>query len=94
MNSSRRKETFRSSTKKRYDSRRDWLNAVKAVPCADCGNSYPPECMDFDHKDPLTKAFHIGNALSKRLSTIIAEIEKCEVVCANCHRIRTYRRKK
>ena len=52
--------------------------------------------MDFDHVDPETKRFTIGrDGWNKR--TIIdlrEEIAKCEVVCANCHRIRTASRKR
>lgn len=46
--------------------------------------------MDFDHVGD--KAFNIATAIDKRWSEIQAEIKKCDVVCANCHRIRTYTR--
>ena len=40
------------------------------------------------------KSFSIGQALSrKRRQAILDEIEKCEVVCANCHRRRTAQRR-
>jgi hypothetical protein len=58
-------------------------------PCADCGES-DPIVLEFDHLGD--KLFNIGEALTYRnWESILAEIEKCEVVCANCHRRRTKR---
>lgn len=58
----------------------------------DCGVSYPSYVMDFDHRDPSLKKFELGDALSKvySIQLVLDEIAKCDVVCANCHRIRTY----
>ena len=67
------------------------LSALKSGPCMDCGGRFPPECMDFDHvrgekRDGVARMFDYSPALLE------AEIAKCELVCANCHRIRTKRR--
>jgi hypothetical protein len=65
----------------------------KSRPCADCGVTYPPYVMDFDHvrgKKIREIAVMRGSVSTQ---TLMAEIAKCEVVCANCHRIRTYRRR-
>jgi hypothetical protein len=59
----------------------------ESKPCSDCGRYYPYYVMDFDHKDPNTK---IGNPFSLREDLIEQEILKCDLVCANCHRIRTH----
>jgi hypothetical protein len=60
-------------------------------PCCDCGET-DPVVLEFDHLDPDEKAFTIGTALSHRnWQTILDEIEKCQVVCANCHRRRHYK---
>lgn len=50
--------------------------------------------MDFDHKDKSLKLGNIAHMAVRNwsLEKIKQEINKCEVVCANCHRIRTYRR--
>lgn len=50
--------------------------------------------MDFDHLDD--KEFEISKAISRNinLQRILAEIEKCDLICANCHRARTYLRSK
>lgn len=60
-------------------------------PCVDCGES-DPVVLEFDHL--RDKAFDIGQGLARRRwAAVLAEIEKCEVVCANCHRRRTARRR-
>ena len=72
--------------------RTQWLLTFFAEhPCLDCGES-DPVVLEFDHLGD--KAFNVAQALSyRRWTTILAEIEKCEVVCANCHRRRTARRR-
>jgi hypothetical protein len=63
--------------------------------CSDCGVSGAqyPDILDFDHVG--IKKFEIGSWAKSALSieTVEAEIKKCEVVCANCHRIRTLKRR-
>lgn len=79
---------------KREEKRRElraWLNEQKCIPCADCKGTFPSMCMDFDHRDRNDKSFGIGrwaNGMSR--ATLAVEIAKCDVVCANCHRIRTH----
>lgn len=71
----------------------EYMNKVKDVPCADCHVKYMPFAMDFDHVRG-TKVANLSNMKGRLFSMdkIIEEIAKCEVVCANCHRIRTYNR--
>jgi hypothetical protein len=70
------------------------LDRLRDVPCADCGERFPPCSMDFDHRDPKEKRSRvpalIGRAGDAR---ILAEIAKCDIVCANCHRTRTVERR-
>lgn len=74
--------------------RKKFLDEARHVPCADCGNRYPSVCMDFDHLPGHTKSFGVMNRWKDRKwNLILAEIEKCEVVCSNCHRIRTKARR-
>ncbi len=69
---------------------RDLIRARKSVPCADCNTRYPFYVMDFDHVRGVKK-FNIGIGASRySLKVIEKEIDKCEVVCANCHRQRTH----
>ena len=67
------------------------LDYFASHPCCDCGES-DPVVLDFDHRGD--KTFEIAAALTyKRWDVILAEIEKCGVVCANCHRRRTAARR-
>lgn len=71
----------------------DFVISLKQKPCMDCGIQYPPYVMDFDHRDRSTKLTTINRMInfhSYSKEKIVEEIEKCDLVCANCHRIRTY----
>jgi len=72
---------------------RKFLQEYKAgKKCADCGEDYPYWMLEFDHL--RDKSFTIGQFSSKTvdLEKIKIEIEKCEIVCSNCHRNRTFNR--
>lgn len=56
--------------------------------CKDCGVS-DPVILEFDHIDPSTKLFNIGEGYLKNREDLLREISKCEIVCSNCHRKRT-----
>jgi hypothetical protein len=73
---------------------RNWqIGLIKLIkettPCEDCKRYYPAPVMEFDHVRG-TKLFDISAAPTHRcsLDRLRAEIEKCDLVCANCHRIR------
>lgn len=77
---------------KRGVSRR-FLDGMKTmIPCADCEVNYPPMAMDWDHLPGSIKKFSVSEGLHFGYESILEEIEKCELVCANCHRIRTAQR--
>lgn len=67
------------------------IREAKDRPCTDCGVKYPYYCMDFDHiRD---KEWNIGQDYTRiGIEVLKNEIKKCEVVCSNCHRKRTYER--
>jgi hypothetical protein len=72
---------------------RSYINDhLKANPCVDCGET-DPIILEFDHITG-TKKFNISDATRRGygMNKIKAEIEKCEVRCANCHRKKTYER--
>lgn len=72
---------------------REQINIIKSVPCKDCGQSYPPYVMDFDHLGLEDKIYNISQMVgAKGMKSILKEIDKCEIVCANCHRQRTHDR--
>jgi len=79
--------------KKAYILKKNYLIEAKSNPCVDCDQSYPHYVMDFDHRKPDDKIISVSLAVVRNwsLERIKAEISKCELVCANCHRIRTYK---
>jgi hypothetical protein len=84
----------RADTVRRRDKLAEFINEFKRRPCADCGGDFPPYLMDFDH----VSGDKLDDICGMRMRTVSreaikAEIEKCEVVCANCHRGRTHARR-
>lgn len=81
-------------TKKRSLEIRTLIKLAKDKPCMDCDDKYPYYVMDFDHVRGKKK-FNLSVAASKStsLKVVQEEIDKCDVVCANCHRERTFNRK-
>jgi hypothetical protein len=71
---------------------RDFVKSQKDKPCTDCGLSFPWYVMDFDHV--RGKKFNVSRATSdmRSIESIREEVAKCDVVCSNCHRIRTFTR--
>jgi len=56
--------------------------------CQRCLQSFPACVYDFHHKDPSTKSFTIGQQIvNKSFEEILAEAQKCDLLCANCHRL-------
>lgn len=78
---------------KRSSNLRDQLREYKlSKGCVDCGYRAHAAALDFDHIDGSTKHFTVAKAVAWAPEKVWAEVEKCEVVCANCHRIRTNER--
>jgi hypothetical protein len=79
-------------TQKARRIKKKFLIQAKDRPCEDCGNKYPHYAMDFDHRKNSDKVVEVANLVSKNwsLNKIKNEVEKCDVVCSNCHRIRTF----
>jgi len=67
------------------------VKEAKSQPCADCGVSYPTYVMDFDHVRGI-KDCNISAMIQRAVSVEVVqqEMDKCEVVCSNCHRERTW----
>jgi len=74
---------------------KQFLIEIKSAPCMDCGNSFPSCVMDFDHREGEEKNGCVSVMVNRALSLdrIKQEVSKCDLVCANCHRIRTSTRK-
>lgn len=67
------------------------LTELKQRPCIDCGGKFPDVAMDFDHVRG-EKLFNIGQAVHHDMAwqRLLDEVAKCDIVCANCHRIRSW----
>lgn len=74
---------------------KDRISTLKeAGSCADCGQQYPACVMDYDHVRGEKVERVARLAVNRPWSVIEAEIAKCDLVCANCHRLRTRDRSK
>lgn len=93
-------DTYKDRAKKRnkkvIENLRSFLRDQKDKPCQDCNVSYPYYVMDFDHRPGEKKEFNLAQVAGLQVSIerVIEEISKCDLVCSNCHRIRTHNRNK
>ncbi|MDO8484761.1 MAG: hypothetical protein Q7S35_07425 [Candidatus Limnocylindrales bacterium] len=70
------------------------LDSLRDVPCADCKQRFQPCAMDFDHRDTDAKRHTVTRMIGRAgTERILAEVAKCDIVCANCHRLRTFDRR-
>lgn len=84
----------RGRQQKRKTAVQAWANSLKeGRPCADCGGLFPGPVMHWDHLPQYPKIGSISDmALSRTRAVVFEELKKCELVCANCHAIRTAHR--
>ena len=80
--------------RKRIRALRAWMAALKSgVPCADCGQTFPSFVMHWDHLPEFEKVGSISELVGNRSRPVVLEeLKKCELVCANCHVLRTIER--
>ena len=91
-----RRRLFRiSQQKSRRRELREWISSIKSSsPCTDCGGYFHWAAMTYDHLPGHEKRGDISDLIAGGYrSVLITEMAKCEVVCANCHAIRTFRRR-
>jgi len=94
LGAGQKEKTFKRSR----DSRSANLEKLRKIKedsgCVDCGEKYPHFVLHFDHLPEYEKIDVVSN-MARRYSwaKAIEEMEKCEIVCANCHNIRTWNRK-
>ena len=60
--------------------------------CSSCGYNTHGVALQFDHLPGQTKSFTISSSMSRDFNLILAEIDKCQVLCANCHAVTTHLR--
>jgi hypothetical protein len=86
-NAKKRKEQAKIQRAKSLKRNRDFVRQYKEVhPCEKCGEKHPV-CLDFHHKDPETKLSTVSELTVGMVSLekLKAEIDKCQVLCRNCH---------
>jgi hypothetical protein len=84
-------DRYREIKRKYVKGCRERLNALKDAPCMDCGGRFHPAAMDFDHvRDDKNR--DVAKIIDYSPEIVAAEIAKCDLVCANCHRVRTFNR--
>lgn len=91
-NKAKHKADAKRNTQKYRDRYKALVFELKSVPCADCGGKFHPVAMDFDHVLD-NKLWNISRMTAHSFDKLIDEIKKCEVVCSNCHRVRTHNRR-
>lgn len=77
---------------KRQTSRKLVIQLKTGRPCLDCKELYPHYMMDFDH----VRGTKLGNiydlARIGDIAKLLTEVQKCDLICSNCHRHRTFMR--
>lgn len=89
----RNKQRYIDQAKEQKRLLRQFIRDLKeSSPCTDCGVSYPYWIMQYDHRDSGKVDSVSRLVLSGSKPKVLAEIEKCDLVCANCHATRTHKR--
>ena len=83
--------TYCTVCTREYNRHRTQINKLKAVEylggqCIICGYNTCYDALDFHHKDPSKKDFTISKGKDKSWDSIIEELDKCVLLCSNCHR--------
>lgn len=93
----RGKQVFRDANRRVQQRQRSLYESLKkGRPCQDCGGLFHLQAMEWDHRDGATKSFdvsYVGRGGKAGPDLLLSEIAKCDLVCANCHRVRTARRR-
>ena len=92
----RRTHPRRIEQKRRYHAELvEWYRRLKDAPCSDCGGRFHHAAMAWDHREPATNSSDVSSMIGRTHSRrqIVDEIAKCDLVCANCHAVRTFRRR-
>lgn len=90
----RNKDSYKQRRTDRRTMLRKLVDDLKAqTPCLDCGIHYPAYVTDYHHRDPEMKDQSISKLVAdlRAVDRILAEIDKCDLLCANCHRIREHK---
>ena len=70
--------------------RKQWAVVYKGNQCLDCGNQFPLAVYDFHHRNEDDKSNNPSYFIKLSKERAISELDKCDLLCANCHRIRHF----
>ena len=88
------KETIQRTRENKAQLKAEWQAYKSSLKCIKCGFNHIA-ALDFHHEDPSTKEHNVNRLISnKQFTKAYEEIQKCIVLCANCHRIHHYEEKK
>jgi hypothetical protein len=89
------KQAYKDRANRRKEELRQYLRKMKeAGSCADCEKKYPYYVMEYDHLDSEKKTRCVSISVNYgSFKTLQKEIDKCELVCSNCHKERTHQRR-
>ena len=82
-----------AQVKARREELTKWVRELKSNPCTDCDKIFHPVAMEFDYLGDKRQGIADLVKSGHSKETILKEIEKCELVCANCHAVRTFNRR-
>lgn len=83
-----RTKGYQQNARDRKQEVRKQLQATLGAKCLHCGIE-DFRVLDFDHIDPMEKGFNISTKLHLPIDELMIEVKKCQLLCANCHRIKT-----
>jgi hypothetical protein len=85
------KPCFNAYTTERFRRRKRQAVEYLGGRCADCGGVYPYYVFEFHHLDPARKEMGFNQLRRRSWEAVKREIDKCLLLCSNCHRIRHWR---
>ena len=81
------KSCFNSYCVNRWIKRKEYAIEYKGNKCSRCEQTYPYPVYEFHHRNPLEKDFDWNKLKKRTIESIEFELDKCDMLCANCHRI-------
>lgn len=81
------REDQRRKQRDKKRERKAWAIEYLGGCCSRCSKTYHPAVYEFHHRDPAQKDRDPSKMLQLSLVKLTAELDKCDLLCANCHRI-------
>lgn len=85
------KKCFSTYIDDRYIAKKLWAIQYLGGKCKSCNNTFPYPLYDFHHRDPLQKEFVWTKIRTKSETEMKKELDKCDLLCANCHRLQHFK---